>query len=559
MRIFVNKIQLLVTSLFVVIGFMLIASPPVNAASASDWNAGRIIDNVKFFNSNAMTSTEIQSFLNAKVPDCDRWGTEPSGRSGYPTRADWGRANNAPPPYTCLKSYKMNTPSRSASTGLCSSLSAKNDRTAVQIINDVAGACGVSEKVLLVLLQKEQSLVTDEWPWPVQYRSATGYGCPDTAPCDSQYYGFFNQVYNAAKQFKRYARDPEDYNHRSGRINYVRYNPSSSCGGTNVAIVNQATAGLYNYTPYQPNQAALNNLYGTGNSCSAYGNRNFWRMYTDWFGPTLSGVTLIQESGGSGVFLVNSAQKMPIPSWTILSAWGFSGLHIYTLNSETMDMYPTSAQSLSRLATSSDSGRVYFIDNGRNYYIHKAAARTAWGLNDDPAPTISSSIVSSLALYKSLPIIVKHADQGGFYLVSGGNKFPISTMASIDLMQGSDDSPKPRAMSTGAMNLLGNGSGIMNYSFRVGSQWYVFDYGKIRPVNSGYTSNWKVDGPTLSSDVLSFFYGAAELKQGFRYGDRYYKLKSDGSLRSTSSKSTAQSWGVASAPRISKQLLKKID
>jgi len=53
-------------------------------------------------------------------------------------------------------------------------------------------------------------------------------------------------------------------------------------------LQNQATAGLYNYTPYQPNQAALNNLYGSGDACSAYGNRNFWRIYIDWFGSPTS-------------------------------------------------------------------------------------------------------------------------------------------------------------------------------------------------------------------------------------------------------------------------------
>ena len=47
-----------------------------------------------------------------------------------------------------------------------------------------------------------------------------------------------------------------------------------NCGTSSVYIQNQATAGLYNYTPYQPNAAALANLYGTGDSCSAYGNRN---------------------------------------------------------------------------------------------------------------------------------------------------------------------------------------------------------------------------------------------------------------------------------------------
>jgi hypothetical protein len=68
--------------------------------------------------------------------------------------------------------------------------------------------------------------------------------------------------------------------------NYIQYNPNASCGGSNVYIQNQATAGLYNYTPYQPNASAINNLYGSGDSCGAYGNRNFWRMYNDWFGST---------------------------------------------------------------------------------------------------------------------------------------------------------------------------------------------------------------------------------------------------------------------------------
>lgn len=49
-------------------------------------------------------------------------------------------------------------------------------------------------------------------------------------------------------------------------------------------IRNQATASLYNYTPYQPNAAALAAGYGTGDACSSYGNRNFWNYFSDWFG-----------------------------------------------------------------------------------------------------------------------------------------------------------------------------------------------------------------------------------------------------------------------------------
>ncbi len=38
-----------------------------------------------------------------------------------------------------------------------------------------------------------------------RYTLAMGQGCPDTAACDKRYYGFFNQVYGAAWQLKRYA------------------------------------------------------------------------------------------------------------------------------------------------------------------------------------------------------------------------------------------------------------------------------------------------------------------------------------------------------------------
>jgi hypothetical protein len=174
-------------------------------------------------------------------------------------------------------------------------------KSAAQIINEVGASCGINPKVILITLQKEQSLITDDWPWSVQYEKATGYACPDTAACDPAYAGFFKQVYYGARQFKRYANDASSFRYRAGRDNYIQYNPNAACGGTNVFIQNQATAGLYNYTPYQPNAAALANLYGTGDACSAYGNRNFWRMFNDWFGSTFSNCG-ISASSDNGVF-----------------------------------------------------------------------------------------------------------------------------------------------------------------------------------------------------------------------------------------------------------------
>lgn len=263
----------------------------VSALSGTDFKPGRIIDDAVFYDGNSMDTATIQQFLNAKVPTCDINGTQltthPNSSGGFYTRAQWGASNNNPAPFTCLKDLRQDVQAKPAEAGLCKGLEAGN-KSAAQIIQEVGVSCGVSPKVLLVQLQKEQALITDDWPWTTQYKTAMGFGCPDVMACDNQYSGFANQTYAVARQFKFDQQHPEYFNVIAGRHNYIQYNPNSSCGGSQVFIENQATAGLYIYTPYQPNQASLASLYGSGDACSAYGNRNFWRYFNDWFGSTLA-------------------------------------------------------------------------------------------------------------------------------------------------------------------------------------------------------------------------------------------------------------------------------
>ncbi len=258
-----------------------IQTQKVEALSGSEFDAGNIIDDGMFFNGGNLTGQQIQIFLNSKVPQCET----NHARSSSP--------NDSGAPYTCLKDYRQNTWAIGRDS-YCNGFSGGN-KSAAEIIYEVSVSCGVNPKVILITLQKEQSFITDTWPWTIQYEKATGFGCPDNPPsnwptgCDPDFTGFFRQVYYGARQFKRYAQDTQIFtNYRPHRSNYVQYNPNGACGGTNVYIHNQATSGLYTYTPYQPNTAALSNLYGTGDGCSAYGNRNFWRMFNDWFGTVRS-------------------------------------------------------------------------------------------------------------------------------------------------------------------------------------------------------------------------------------------------------------------------------
>ncbi len=247
-----------------------------SAASLSGFNPGNIISDAVMSNYNSMSVEDIQKFLSSKNK-CQNtnYNQYLSLKASYPN-TDWHFDNGH---FVCLSEERFGDGTVIG-----------QGQTAAEIIYQAAQDYKINPQVILVLLQKEQGLITDTYPNSRQYRSATGYGCPDTAACDAKYYGFKNQVRNAAALFRDvlnrgYAAYPE-----KTKGVYIGYNPNYNCGRSEVYIENRATAALYRYTPYQPNSAALAAGYGTGDTCSAYGNRNFYLYFTDWFGSTQASV-----------------------------------------------------------------------------------------------------------------------------------------------------------------------------------------------------------------------------------------------------------------------------
>lgn len=283
-----------------------VAPTPALAASGSDFKAGNIISDAVFHNNAAMTVSTIQNFLETKVKTC---------ASGY----------------TCLKDYAQATPNIAADR-YCAGYAASSRETAATIIKKVADSCKINPQVLVVLLEKEQSLVTSVAPSESRYQKATGFSCPDTAPCDPNFSGFMYQVYYAGRQFNVYEQNPNSYRYKAKQTNTIQYHPNLSCGTKSVYIENQATANLYIYTPYTPNQAALNNMYGTGDACSAYGNRNFWRLFTDWFGSTQGKSSPLTKSQAGSIvhanyrdFLERDPENGAVANWQNVIAtegWG---------------------------------------------------------------------------------------------------------------------------------------------------------------------------------------------------------------------------------------------
>jgi len=223
------------------------------------FHAGELISDDSFYNANAMTRGGIEQWL-LEMPCTPK--------------------DNSP----CLAFFHQDTATRPANRN-CARYQGADDETAAAIVAKVAQSCGISPRVLLVLVQKEQSLITH--PSSYGYQRATGYACPDTAKCDAKYFGFFNQLYSAAWQFREYANPADHWAIRPGTTK-VQYSPSASCGASVIDIKNQATASLYLYTPYQPDAYTRAHPDGPAKACSAYGNLNFFRLYNAWFGDSLA-------------------------------------------------------------------------------------------------------------------------------------------------------------------------------------------------------------------------------------------------------------------------------
>lgn len=244
------------------------------------FEAGNIISDEVFYNTAAMTEKQIRAFIAAKNGSC-------TGK-------------------LCLRKLRVDTPDMPADQ-YCGPYIGGPAQSAAAIITAVAAACGLNPQVMLVTLQKETGLLTRapadqtalDWAW--------GWNCPavgadkpassddPTAPdgaaaCDPQYAGFFTQAYGVARQFAQYRLEPAAFRYRAGKTVTIPYSPAGAeCGSDPVRLANTATASLYNFTPYQPNAASLASFPGPGDACSSYGNRNFYFIFSSYFGRTGGG------------------------------------------------------------------------------------------------------------------------------------------------------------------------------------------------------------------------------------------------------------------------------
>ncbi|HEY5517877.1 MAG TPA: hypothetical protein VIL15_06435 [Coriobacteriia bacterium] len=128
-------------------------------------------------------------------------------------------------------------------------------KTAAQMIADEAMEWGVSPKVILATLQKEQSLISRPNASQTALDWAMGCGKMDSRTISS-YQGFGNQIWGGARALSR----NRDSWHKGISLNI---------DGAAVYPSNVSTHSLYRYTPH------------------FHGNTSFWKLYWKYFGNPL--------------------------------------------------------------------------------------------------------------------------------------------------------------------------------------------------------------------------------------------------------------------------------
>lgn len=291
-------------------------------------------------------------------------------------------------------------------------------KEAAEIIHDAAQRNGINPRVILVMLQKEQSLIDDEDPTSDQLDWAMGYGICDACNYNTdsaqRFRGFAKQVNSATLQIvDGYMADLA----QRGRT-VMGYGPGlvAEIDGALVAFANDATAALYTYTPH------------------THGNSNFARLWQKWFTHAYPDGSLLQNSEDGGVWLIRSGRRRPITSRAALLT-RFNESAIIPVDATSLEAYPKGAPitlpnySLLR----SPRGTVYLLVDDTLRGIASQEAFRAIGFNPDEILDVT---FEDLAAYEEgEPIttdtvypqgaLLQDRITGGVYYVENGEKAPI--------------------------------------------------------------------------------------------------------------------------------------
>lgn len=321
-------------------------------------------------------------------------------------------------------------------------------RTAAELIYDASTSAGLNPQVVLVTLEKEQTLVdgtfTSSQSLQRALDHALGFGCPDGGGCSDVFLGFYFQLFgNFDAAGNRYIGMPaslmrsfnysvggvrvgsgplvDAQNNAYGNGSRVKLSqkgdtitlentqgpPNNAPATQTVTLSNFATTALYRYTPHVYN-----------------GNYNFSKFFVAWF--RYPNGTLIQTAGDPHTYMIENGFRRLISSFVITQR-GLNPASVVPLSPSEFAGFAAGDVMLPKEGTliKNSLGKVYIIEgDSRKLLSSFVAAQRKLNLAAAvalPDEEIQSYQDGGVAL-PAEGTLVKGSDNPGVYVITNNQK-----------------------------------------------------------------------------------------------------------------------------------------
>lgn len=484
----------------------------------AEFNPNRIMEDHVLLNTGSMTLQEIQNFLASRNSFLANYTTEAAyGGTKSAAQIIYDAANNN---YDCTGITLSDNPDEEERRQKCRHITT------------------VNPQFLIVLLQKEQSLIQNPNPSQKALDEATGYGCPTGGVCSPYWKGFGKQVNSAALQFRAYMNNPARYNFKVGStyiakdrfsmlkelsvaINDGTYNSIvSSPDLVTVTIENQATAAMYTYTPHVYN-----------------GNFNVYRLMNIYF-PESNSIpevpvvkvrrnfpngSILKAENKPEIWLIENGQKRHFANWASFIS-RFRDSQIVIATDEEINHYPTGAQIkfANYALVQTPDEKIYLLVGREKRPFESIDVFRRIGFNPEELQEASYEELSGFVVGKTITntstyitgVLFEDNSNGKIYHVENGVKHLVDPVLIgtkyIDRQISKKTTSELNSFETGDPILLDDGSLVMTSNF---PRIYLISEGKKRPFASDQvfeTLGYNRDNVIVASSQFLYNYPMGE-------------------------------------------------
>ncbi len=286
------------------------------------------------------------------------------------------------------------------------------EKRAADIIWRAASTNGINPQVLLVVLQKEQSLIENPHPSQYNYDWATGFARCDSCTLDDPRVaankGFVTQVEKAAWRKKYYTLNPDQFQFKPGILKII--------DGLPVTPTNWATAALYNYTPH------------------IRGNYSFWKLWNRYFSKVFPDGMIVKTSDDPQVWLIQNGKRRLFTSLSVFLS-RFTQKNIVEVPNTDLETYeidtPLKFPQYSLLQ--SPKGAVFLFMDDKKYGIKSKEVFRKIGYQKEEVIAVHQEDIDSIPtagiisdpLGNPVGTLLQDKKTGAVYYVLNGLKHPI--------------------------------------------------------------------------------------------------------------------------------------